>query len=168
MQLQLRENSFSQGGQGQPEHFGGGSLGEGQDKVLLDGLREVEIDGQVGDLALQLLEALLEVKVLVRLGEDDLRKSSLGLDLDSGHQSLDILHGRLLVRILLVKRQFELQQGEQVLLGAHRQDHGDPPLVDNLHLLAHLAVLRGGGLVAGQRRLVVARRELDIEAFGHL
>ena len=41
--------------------------------MLLDGLREVEIDGQIRDLALQLLEALLEVVVLVCLGKDDLR-----------------------------------------------------------------------------------------------
>ena len=134
----------------------------------MDGLREVEIDGQIRDLALQLLKALLEVEVLVCLGKDDLRQSPLGLELDRRHQSLDVLHRRLLVRILVVKRQLELQQGEQVLLGAHRQDHGDPPLVNDLHLLAHLAVLRGGGLVSGQRRLVVARGELDIEAFGHL
>ena len=73
LQLQLREYSLSQGGQGQSEYFGGGSLGEGQYKVLLDGLREVEIDGQVRDLALQLLKALLEVEVLVCLGKDDLR-----------------------------------------------------------------------------------------------
>ena len=31
-----------------------------------------------------------------------------------------------------------------------------------------MVVLGGGGLVAGQSRLGVARRELDIEAFGHL
>ena len=88
--------------------------------MLLDGLREVEIDGQIRDLALQLLKALLEVEVLVCLGKDDLRQSPLGLELDRRHQSLDVLHRRLLVRILVVKRQLELQQGEQVLLGAHR------------------------------------------------
>ena len=47
-------------------------MSEGKNKVLLDGLREVEVDGQVRDLGLQLLKALLEVEVLIGLGKYDL------------------------------------------------------------------------------------------------
>ena len=47
--------------------------------MLLQSLAEVQINGQVRDLCLELLEALLEVEVLISLSKNDLGQSSLGL-----------------------------------------------------------------------------------------
>lgn len=137
--------------------------------MLLDSLTEVQINGHVLNLALQLVEAFLEVEVLVGLGEDNLVERLLSLDLGGSHQSFHVLHRRLAVGVLLADHHLQLDQGQEVLLGTHWQHHRDARLVLDVHFLAHLAVLSGGCLVLRNLPPVrLALSELNIEPLRHL